>query len=287
MPAQVRVDVFLGETRLSTAVASGPIDIGRVDPSPTVTPPETLGTPLVQPDGTTRFPIADPGETAISRHQLLVRPLGAGSVEVGNVSKEIVVHFRNDRSRLLPGTTVERKLPVHLEIALDRHRLQVNLADAAAGTAPPVAPPPTINDTLVPLEHSTLFVDSAPVGAGKQPLGDVLAAMEESSVHQLVEWWKYVIAVLQSASDSDQFFDKAAEAVCSLVQLDVGEVFLYRDGRWASVAKRAQPGAVPHSQSVLESVRVLKQTLRSRPQAGGDIAVSQVRIEAYVASPIG
>ena len=286
MPAQVRVDVFLGETRLSTAVASGPIDIGRVDPSPTVTPPETLGTPLVQPDGTTRFPIADPGETAISRHQLLVRPLGAGSVEVGNVSKEIVVHFRNDRSRLLPGTTVERKLPVHLEIALDRHRLQVNLADAAAGTAPPVAPPPTINDTLVPLEHSTLFVDSAPVGAGKQPLGDVLAAMEESSVHQLVEWWKYVIAVLQSASDSDQFFDKAAEAVCSLVQLDVGEVFLYRDGRWASVAKRAQPGAVPHSQSVLESVRVLKQTLRSRPQAGGDIALSQVRIEAYVASPI-
>ena len=281
MPAQVRVDVFRAETRLYTAVSSGAIDIGRVDPGPTVTPPEILGTPLVQVDGTTRFPIAEPGETAISRHQLLIRPLGPGSVEVGNASKEIVVHFRNDRSRLLPGTTVERKLPVQLEIALDRDRLQVNLADANAGTAPP-----SINDTLVPLAHSTLFVDSAPDSAGKQPLGDVLASMEESSVHQLVEWWKYVIAVLQSASDSDQFFDKAAEAVCSLVQLDVGEVFLYRDGRWVSVAKRAQTGAATHSHSVLESVRVLKQTLRSRPQAEEDMSKSQVRLEAYVASPI-
>ena len=55
MPAQVRVDVFRAETRLYTAVFSGAIDIGRVDPGPTVTPPEILGTPLVQADGTTRL----------------------------------------------------------------------------------------------------------------------------------------------------------------------------------------------------------------------------------------
>lgn len=285
MPAQVRVDVHRGETPLFTTIASGPIDIGRVDPAPSVTPMEVLGMAVVRADGTTRFPIAEPLETAISRHQLLVRPLGEGNVEVTNVSKEIVVHLRNDRTRLAPGMTVERKLPMHLEITLDHHRLLLlNLADPAAGMVQPAAV--AINDTLVPLEHSTLFVDSSPVAAGRQPLGEVLATMDEASFHELCDWWKYVIAVLQSASESDRFFEEAAEAVRSLVQLDVGAVFLWRNDRWEEVAKKALPGAAAPSNTVLSSVRFKKQTLRSRPQGDGDITASQVRIEAYVASPI-
>lgn len=282
MTCTFRVDVLRGEKRLFSAIADGPIDIGRVDPSPTASPAEILGMPVQRADGTIRFPIAEVGDLAISRHQLVIRPVGSSTVEVTNVSKnrDTVVHCNGDGARLESGATTLLELPAALYVKLDRQGLVVSLG------LPMVSSAPSLDETLVPVENTNLFVESAPPDRDRPPLGATLAVMDESSLGQLLGWWKYVIAVLQSASESDRFFDKAAEAVRSLVRLDVGAVYLWRCGVWEAVATSAAAGASKPSMSVLESVRVKKQTLRSRPGPELDVTKSQVLIDGYVASPI-
>ena len=248
------------------------IELGRLDAAAQDT--ERLFVPLPQAGGL-RLPIAPVGLTGVSRRQLQVEPLPGGRVRIANVSGSVGVSCVGQRS-LQPGDSVEHPLPLELRIG----PVTVTLAVEGASCEPPEA------DALQPLETAFERGDSVSIFQ-KRTMSTLLENLEPATVDALVAWWNNVIAVLQSATNSDGFFQKAAQAVVRLVGLDVGAVFLVENGAWRPAAlETGGPRAARPSTSVLRRVLAEKRTFYSRVDPAAGVYTSIAAIETYVAAPI-
>jgi adenylate cyclase len=116
---------------------------------------------------------------------------------------------------------------------------------------------------------------------------DVLPVGEAPELRGFVRWWQRVISVLQSASSSTDFFQKAAESIVDLVGLDMGAVFLRGADDWqtaasaGAAARRARP-----STRVLGKVLAERRTFWNSGAQQVDALSSLAHLEAYVAAPI-
>jgi len=262
-----RIERFSGTVDL-------PLEVGRLDP--TRIPPDELHHVVPTARAAGRLAIADKDTTDISRVQLRIEPAGPGVVRLANESTSITIRCF-DRPAIPPGGVAEQRLPVTLEIG------RVILELEAAATRPRAAKQEGLQTLAVPAprvsEGSSLFQ--------KQSFTDLVSELQPEAVDGLVAWWRNVIGVLQSASNSDDFFHKAAEAIVKLVRLDVGAVFLHEDGAWrpAALQSSGTTSARP-SQSLLARVLAEKRTFWNTVGASVDVLSSMAAIEAYVASPI-
>jgi adenylate cyclase len=249
-----------------------PVEIGRIDAA-------ALGCERVlvpaQLPGCLRLPIASSDMKGVSRRQLRIEVLSADTIRVTNLSGSIGVSC-SGYPGIGPGSSRELPLPAHLHVAT----VAVSLALAGDAGEDGEA------DVFQPLESPVEKGDSVSI-LQNRALSSLLATMSPAAVDSLVSWWRNVIAVLQSASNSDDFFQKAAQAVVRLVGLDVGAVFLFENGGWRPAAIETNgPRTARPSTTVLRRVLEEKRTFYSRVDPEAGVFTSIASIDAYVAAPI-
>jgi adenylate cyclase len=248
------------------------IELGRVDAA--AKEPERMFA-QVPIAGGVRLPIAPSNLSGVSRRQVQVEPLASGAVRITNLSSSIPLTCLG-RPSIAPGLTVELPLPIDLQIGT------VDVTLAVEGSAPPQA----AASPYQPLETHVGKGDNVSA-LQKRTVSALLANVPPATIDSLVAWWQNVIAVLQSASNSNDFFQKAAQAVVRLVGLDVGGVFLVNDGAWRPAAlETSGPRTARPSTTVLQRVLEAKQTFYSRVDQSADVFSSIASIDAYVAAPI-
>lgn len=247
------------------------VELGRIDA--TAQDAEKLFVPRPLPDFV-RLPIADVGRTAVSRRQLRIESLPDGRVRIANVSGSIAVPCAG-HPRIMPGDTVDHPLPLDLRIDQITVELEIDRGDD-----------PRTSTELQVLESPVEKSGGSSIFR-KNAISNLLANMPPSTQQGLVAWWQNIISVLQSASNSDDFYQRAAQAVVRLIGLDVGAVFLFENGAWRVVSmETAGPKTARPSSTVLRRVLEEKRTFFSRVDPSADVFSSIASIETFVASPI-
>lgn len=249
-----------------------PVEVGRLDAS--ARDPERLFVPHTVA-GVVRLPIAALGQTSISRRQARIELLPTGRIRIANLSGSISMGCAGFGT-ITPGATVEHPLPLTLRVG----PIAVVLgADEADESGPSSGLLRALASTAEQQESGSFLKSGA--------LSALVANMPPAAIDALVSWWRNVIAVLQSASNSDDFFQQAARAVVQLVGLDVGAVFLYENGGWRpACTETTGPRTARPSAGVLRRVLEEKRTFFSRVDASADVVSSIAAIDTYVASPI-
>ena len=249
-----------------------PVEMGRLDAS--ARDPERLFVPH-HVAGFIRLPIASTGQTSISRRQLRLELLPDGRVRIANLSGSIAMPCAGFGT-IAPGATVEHPPPLSLRVGPIAVVLD---ADGADDSQPASGMLRALASTADQPESGSFRQSEA--------LSAIVANMPPAAIDALVSWWRNVIAVLQSASNSDDFFQQAARAVVRLVGLDVGAVFLYENGGWRPACMETTgPRAARPSAGVLRRLLEEQRTFFSRVDAGAEVLSSIAAIDTYVASPI-
>jgi len=252
-----------------------PLELGRIDPlfpggEQLFVRHSTAGREAAE-----RLPIADPGEIDMSRRQVRLERLADGRVGIHNLSGKIPLKVF-DAADVLPGATAESGLPVTLQVG------RVVISVARAPTEEGAADAPLLRTLQMP----TRLSNGIP-GMPSRPLSEVLAGVSPEASAAMVGWWRNIIAVLQSASNSEDFFQRAAQALVRLIGLDLGAVYLLENGAWrpAAMLTAGATSARPSTQ-VLGRVLSEKRTFWNRVDPAVDVLSSMASIEAYVAAPI-
>jgi adenylate cyclase len=198
----------------------GPLELGR-QTNPAL---EGLYDHAPTRDGATRIVIALSEETRIARRHARVEASKSGNIRVTNLSDKVPLGFERDPDLKIGGVR-EVKPPLALKMGTKVVRIQPSV-DAAFETSfkgldAPVLPP--MSGRTIPAFFSTLGLDVASQLEGELILNWIQTAME----------------VLQSAASDSEFFEKAAQAVVEVAELEVGLVLLLRKGEWIVASKHA------------------------------------------------
>lgn len=247
-----------------------PVELGRADPADSRDQPFAL-----QDRGDRiRVAIAGPAETDISRRQALLERVDAGCLRLTNLSRSIPIDCL-DRPPIPAGHAAEYPLPLELRIG----RLFVTIE---AGGARPAEP----DDALRTLDTTPVWNEGVSVFQARS-LQTAVRDLPKEAVDALVAWWRNVIGVLQSATNSEDFFQKATQALVRLVGLDLGAVYLREDDAWrpAAIETRGASSARP-STSVLARVLADRRTVFNRVEESCDVFSSLSALEAFVVSPL-
>ncbi len=142
---------------------------------------------------------------------------------------------------------------------------------------------------LFTLGSSPLLIPSSSEGATLLPDSSAAGSIGAETMRPLMRSVGRVMDVLQTAMSSQDFFQRAAQAVVDLVGLDTGRILLLERTLWrpeatAVAAHLAPDDALPVSRSVLEMVRQHGQVFW---ETGGVEATNSIsNLEAIVAAPI-
>lgn len=269
MEIGLELAIWRGGEETFRGTVTGPIELGRVDPA--AGEDERLDVPRPVRD-VTRLAVATVSETVISRRQLRLERLPNDCVRLVNSSHNAPVRF-GDRPVLPPGQTAEYPLPLEMHLGLTTITVDRPGATGDGESMQTLAVP------------TAAFWANA--GGRQNSLANSLAGLPPEAIAGLVDWWRSVINVLQSATHSDDFFHKAAAAVVQLVGLDLGAVFLHEPDGWrpAAIDTAGKSSARPSSR-VLARLLTEKRTFFSRVDPGLDMSASLASLEAFVAAPI-
>lgn len=267
--SELAVSVRRGGEETFRGTLNGPIEVGRLDPA--AGEAEQLDVPRASGD-VVRLPVAELSEAAVSRRQVRLERLPNGCLRLVNASRTGPVRFA-DRPALQPGETAEYPLP--LELLVGRTRVLVDLPGQSV-----------VDETLQTLGMPTP-VTLAADDLGRGTLAAAVAGLGPDAITGLVGWWRNVIGVLQSATHSDDFFQKTAAAVVKLVGLDLGAVFLHDTDGWrpAAIDTAGKSSARP-SRRILSRLLAEKRTFFSRGDSHIEMSASLASLEAFVAAPI-
>ncbi|MBL8828492.1 MAG: adenylate/guanylate cyclase domain-containing protein, partial [Planctomycetaceae bacterium] len=256
-----------------------PIEFGRIENTaqtqlPLVTRSDQ-GRPL-------RVQIARAQENYISRRHLLLKPVGDDSVEVTNLSQTNPVYF--NRGEMLPradaGTPPSRVFP------LIGDPLLITLRGESGVKAISLE----LNQDVESMTWRS--AEARNQGSPRQFMS--IADLARRDDHEsLQEWLGTLIDVLQSAANSNDFFQKAAEAVVRLVGMSYATVLLWEHGEWKTVASVGdESGSRSPSRLVLTRAQHEKQTIFRTAPPGSDSMTMDARVsdslaglEAVVAAP--
>jgi adenylate cyclase len=219
-----------------------------------------------QPDGSWRLVVARGEEVNISRHHILVEGWTEGKVRLQNL-REVAILVA-DNVRLEARAAGEFPLP--LSLSLGRRTVILNDTDEeghlqylAEATIPPSA-----------LEEVSVRFRSLPLPAG-------------IDTESIFRWLKATMGVLNSASNSQDYMEQAAQAVLDLVGLDTCRVLLLAGDQWRTEVTKTAPTTSESpdwrpSRQVLTKVRREKKTFWQMP----NVSASLKGIRAVVAAPI-
>lgn len=245
------------------------IDLRRIDAG--------KGKPPIEKENFTRVIVASKDESNVSRDHAFIEPLGGGRARLENLSSKAEICF-SDGSKLAPLQSCELALPATLKMG---HRL-VSILDRKP-------------DDPIYQRLSDMVSQAGLAVAGPAPMSTFSLSMnqgDEVNTEEFLRCLKVAMGVLQSATNSTDFFFQAAKAVVETVELDYGYVLLLEgeewkvQAAWTSGGQAIDCGLTP-SRQVLTQVRSEQRTLWLVPEAADpDKQASLVGISAVVASPI-
>jgi sigma-B regulation protein RsbU (phosphoserine phosphatase) len=212
--------------------------------------------------------VARHDETDVSRKHLWAEPLPQGRARLTNQSGTLPICF-TDGSKLPPAGWRDLSLPVTLH--LGRQVVCIGPAE----------------DKAIDLHN----LGEAPLPPGSDSSGRALLhsiAGEGMSVEALIRWFQAATDLLQSATVSLDFFDRAAAALVDLVGLDAGRVLLLHKGCWRVLAVKTAPGRIaadwqPSTRALAKIVEG-KRTFWQMPAMGTEGSLCSV--DALVVAPI-
>jgi adenylate cyclase len=225
---------------------------------------------LRQVEGQWRLVVAGVREDTISRRHLLIEPMGENKVRLKNL-RDIPIGLP-DNNVLEPMAACELTLPLTLPMGKRTVRVMAQDEQSCIQNLPEATRPP--------LSRS----------GGTTRIGALLlsAGVDADSV---MRWLQGTMEVVQSASNSPDFMEHAAQAVLDLVGLDTARVLMLSDDHWAveilkwSAQIHHEPDWLP-SQQVLARVRQEKKTFWQVPNPSVLTAPSLMGVKAVVAAPI-
>jgi len=284
MTRQRVVRVYDNGQPLWEGTLDGPIEFGRVEVTSRLKFPEITRDTKT---GHTRVLLARANENYVSRHHVLLRPIDEDNVEIANLSQTNPVY--TDRSEPLPKCA-DPAYPTRRLFALSSQPLLITLRGESNNTKAIRVEMEEEESALQTLAGPS--TGSARFAATKAPsIADLARRQDHES---LQEWLRTLIDVLQSAANSNDFFQKAAHAVVNLVGMDTSTV-MKRDGNeWHVVATA---GDSIHqrrpSNLILSRICAEKQTIfrnRGGPSATATLDVmaksdSLMMLDAVVAAP--
>jgi adenylate cyclase len=194
-------------------------------------------------------------------------------------------------TNLSPNGTRVNDICVAEQLLHDGDRIQIGTTLQAIIHLP-VAPPSTASDgsnNLFTLGSGPLVIPESAHGASLLPDSSAGGSIGAEAMLPLMRSVGRVMDVLQTAMSSQDFFQRAAQAVVDLVGLDTGRILLLERTLWRPEATAFAPHlnqnvALPVSRSVLEMVRQHGQVFW---EAGGVEATNSIsNLEAVVAAPI-
>ncbi len=233
--------------------------------------------------GIPRFQLDD---QYVSRDQLLLEELPGRRVRLQNLSSTRPVHLP-DGSKIPAGRANTLLMPILLTVG----KSQVNVAPAPA--TKPVAPP-TVELAPPPVELAPPAEESLDLEAYQAlpapPPGDLrpLTAAAQGDPERLARWLQAVVALQQVAAGSTEFYKQVAQDLLSLIGLDLGLVFLRRQGEWTIAAAAAADSTVNmhFSRTLLNHVARERTTVYQDQLSMDPSIVSLNHVEAVVAAPI-
>ncbi|MBV8270462.1 MAG: adenylate/guanylate cyclase domain-containing protein [Planctomycetaceae bacterium] len=224
--------------------------------------------------GRWRLVIANLDEDMVSRRHALLEPISESKIKLTNTSA--VIPLRYQGGELRPRSSGEVSIPTVLTIGRKMVRVQ--------GTDDADLPVQGLAEaTLAPGRYSNVLRLPAlemPSGTGVE-------------VESLVRWLQAIVGVLQTATSSPDFFQRASQAVVEIVGLDTGRVLLLDQESWRVESVNVASGQSPErnwrpSHKVLGRLRQEKRTLWQEPDGGntGLEGGSLMGLSSVVTSPI-
>jgi adenylate cyclase len=284
MPAGFKVRVYDGPNVVFNREFTDIVELGRQNDSL-----EELYSCRQMTGGRWRGAIARLDEDTLSRRHALLEAVSGGRVRLTNLSEKVPI-------RLPDGTDLPvakkgespptRELPLPAEMHIGRRRVRIDdlerrIEESDRRGAQLHSLPPTL---LTPGQHS--------MGATRFPSA-LSAAAENVEIEELLRWLQTTVNVLQSAANSTDFFQKAADAVVEIVGLHSGRMLLRENDTWKTVAEhrptslRSNRPLTPASSHVLQRVVQEKRTFwQSQDLTALAVAESLAGVEVVVAAPI-
>jgi adenylate cyclase len=262
---------------------TGVVELGRQS---------AIDEPLFQPHGVAaavvsgrqlpdrvRVAVAHRDENSVSRHHALVEPLTGGGFRLTNLSNSQRIQVSGGRA-IDPQTSCELRPGALLQIGTRMVRLQQA-----------VIPSPVDDGSLQSLSDVTLPPGQSVARGSFTDLPLAAAGVEARAV---LRWLQASIDVLQITANADELYAIAARALVDLVNLDSGQVVLYRDGRWEEPSRIAVgQGAGKPSTFVLDGVLKHRRTFWKNPPptagpstSGTGGSPSYLGLDAVVAAPL-
>ena len=222
--------------------------------------PLLLPTPLDDATGQ-RIAVVPRDLVAVARRQVRLELTAANAVRVTNLSQ-------HTRVQLGDGRTIASDQPWELE--------------------PPFSLLFGEREVMVcpdwqTLEAPTVFRHRANISPPSLD-SHALANLSLDATQALVRWFNDFIALLQSATHSAEFFDRAVEALVDLMQMDAGGVFMLDAGEWVPMMD-GLPAFAP-SQSILNRVQRECRTFWTTLDGQAHPSQSAMALDAVVAAPI-
>ncbi len=226
-------------------------------------------------------------EKEISRKHFSIEPLPDGRVKVLNGSRTAPVAF-GDGTLLEPGNSKELRIP--FSILVGGRRVAIEPADPNQGSGSKLAAIFGVHEPegqLQSLPEATL-----PPGAlARRPVPKPDGGMGNEF---LIRWLETALTVLQSAAGSTDFYERAADALVSLVNLDTGQVLRYENNQWRVLAHRSAASA-PHGDERAASRNILAQVLKEKrtfwhvpaTASGASLAGVNALVAAPILNPAG
>ena len=257
----LQLNVYSRQQLVYSERVDGPIDLARQRGDEPVL--KSFG------DRVRRLAIVPQEDTSVPREYVRIEPLSPTRVRLTNLHGSVAVHLEGGQM-ILPRASQDFPLPVL--IVIGNHAVRV---EAPARPAP--------SEEFNALDDVTIAPGSF------QPSGPSLLLNSSDS---LVNWFRAVISVLETAGGEADFFQRAVRAMVDSIRLESGAVVLWENEAWSVnteySALTQDEGTLRFAPSrhILEEVREQKRTLWRLPSQIADVAESMVNVQAFVAAPI-
>lgn len=279
MSTSIRIEIRDRQQSLFEGEFSGPVELGRQ--KGTEEPPIHSS----RVGDRSRIVVAPYDEDIVSREHVVLESLDNSRVRIANMSKVRPIRF-TDGAEIKTEQT--RTVDAPFTFALGTKTVVVEAVVAA-----PVVRPSVKSSSVEELEvlaQQSMLPDKGRREFEPFPQLDS-GRLNEPDIETLVRWMQSTMGVLAVAANSSEFFDRAAQALIDVVQLETGAVLLCRDGDWKVEVIRSSDGLVGAmdwhpSKTLLDKLSREKRATWRSPSQQGSTEKSLTDVTAVVAAPI-